>query len=83
MLRLAKNVTMSSMSLSDDPPVETITGFLVLAIFSSSSQSFRSELATFKMGSPSSTHRSTERSSNGVAVAMHPPCRMALTRVAY
>ena len=49
----------------------------------SSIQSLRSELAILMMGMPSSTQRSTERSSKGVAVGMQPALRMALTRVAY
>ena len=56
------------MSFSEEPPVETITGFFVLAIFSISSQSFRSELAILRIWMPSSQQRSTDFSSNGVAM---------------
>src|ERR1700735_4568950 len=80
--RFAKKVTTSSTSLRDDPPVETTTGFFVLAIFSIRTQSFKSELASLMIGIPSSTQRSTERSSKGVAVAVNPAWRIARTRVA-
>src|ERR1700753_4059762 len=83
MFRLAKEVIISSMSLSDDPPVDTMTGFFVFAIFSINIQSFRSELAILIIGMPSSTHRSTERSSKGVADGIQPALRIALTRIAY
>ena len=49
------------MSLREEPPVETITGFLVLAIFSIRIQSLQSELAILRMGMPSSQQKSTER----------------------
>ncbi len=70
------------MSLSELPPVETMTGLRVVAIFSISIQSFRSELAILMIWTPSSWHRSTEASSNGVAIVMQPALRMASTRVA-
>ena len=80
MLRFVKKVTRSSMSFSEHPPVETITGRRTLAIFSSRYQSFRSELATLSTGMPSSTHRSTDDSSKAVAIGMQPPWRIAWTR---
>ena len=52
MLRFSKNVTRSSMSLSDEPPVETITGLRVLAILSIRNQSLRSELAILMIWTP-------------------------------
>ena len=71
------------MSLSEEPPVEAMTGFRVLAIFSIRNQSFRSELASLRICTPSSTHRSTDFSSNGVADGIQPLFRMASTSVAY
>ena len=65
------------MSLSDEPPVETMTGLRVLAIFSIRIQSLMSELAILMIGSSSSTQRSTDASSNGVAIGMQPLWRMA------
>ena len=47
--------------------------FSLCAIFSISSQSFRSELAILRIGMPSSQHRSTEFSSNGVAIGCKRP----------
>ena len=38
------------MSLSEEPPVETITGFFVFAIFSIRIQSLQSELAILRIG---------------------------------
>ena len=46
--------------------VDAITGFRVFAIFSSNVQSVMSELAILMISIPSSTQRSTLRSSNGV-----------------
>ena len=60
------------MSFTDAPPVETMTGLRVLAIFSIRTQSFMSELAILMISMPSSTHRSTDASSNGVAIRMQP-----------
>ena len=60
------------MSFSEDPPVETITGWRAVAIFSISIQSLRSELAILMIGMPSSTHRSTDASSKGVAMGTQP-----------
>ena len=54
MLRLAKNFTRSSMSLSDEPPVDTITGLRVVAILSIRIQSLRSELASLMIAMPRS-----------------------------
>ena len=42
------------MSFSELPPVETITGFRAVAIFSMSIQSLRSELAILMIWTPSS-----------------------------
>ena len=47
------------------PPVETMTGFLVFAIFSIRTQSFKSELAILIIGIPRFEQRSTDRSSKG------------------
>src|SRR5512135_195868 len=69
----SKNVTRSSMSFSGEPPVDTIAGFLVLAMVSISGQSLMSELAILIIGRPSSTQRATDASSKGVAMGMHPP----------
>src|ERR1700730_4932797 len=80
--RLSKNVTRSSRSLRDEPPVETITGFFVFAIFSIRTQSLQSELATLRMEMPSSQQKSTELSSNGVAMGMQLASRMAWTSLA-
>jgi hypothetical protein len=65
MPRRLKNFTRSSISFRDDPPVETMTGFLVVAIFSIRIQSLMSELAILMSSTPSSTQSSTETSSNG------------------
>src|SRR5579862_1204817 len=80
--RFEKNVTRSSMSFMDEPPVETITGFFVFAIFSIRIQSLQSELAIFRIGMPSSQQTSTELSSNGVAIGMQLASRTAFTRAA-
>ena len=72
MWRLLKKVTRSSVSFSDDPPSEAMTGSLVLAIFSIRTQSLMSELAILMILTPNSTHRSTEASSKGVAAGMQP-----------
>src|SRR6266481_1980123 len=77
--RLSKKVTRSSMSFKDDPPVDTMTGFFVFAIFSIRIQSLQSELAIFKIGIPNSQHRSTELSSKGVAMGMQLAARIAFT----
>ena len=80
MLRFSKNVTRSSRSLSEQPPVLTMTGLTQLASFSISTQSLPSELASLRICTPSSRHRSTDASSNGVAMVTHPALRMASTR---
>ena len=70
------------MSFSEDPPVETMTGFLVFAIFSIRIQSLQSELAILRMGMPNSQQKSTELSSNGVAIGIQLPSRIAFTMAA-
>src|SRR3954469_23751143 len=80
---LLKNFTKSSMSLMDAPPVDTITGLLVEAIFSIKGQSFKSELAILIMGRSNSSQRSTDASSNGVAIGIQPLSLIAFTRVLY
>ncbi len=55
------------MSFSEEPPSEAITGRRALAIFSINTQSLTSELASLTILIPSSTQRSTEASSKGVA----------------
>ena len=82
MLRFSKNVTRSSRSFSEEPPVETMTGLRGVAIFSISTQSLTSELAILMIWMPSSTQRSTDASSNGVAIGMQPALRIASTSVA-
>ena len=69
------------MSLSELPPVETMTGLRAVAIFSISIQSLRSELAILRIWTPSSWHRSTDVSSNGEAIVTHPAFRVASTSV--
>ena len=81
MLRFSKNVTRSSRSLSEQPPVDTMTGFRVVAIFSMRTQSLPSELAILMIWTPSSWHRSTEASSNGEAMVTQPALRVASTSV--
>ena len=58
------------MSFNEEPPVEAMTGFFVLAIFSIKIQSLISELASFMISIPSSVHKSTDLSSNGVAIGI-------------
>ena len=53
----------------------------VVAIFSISTQSLRSELAILMIGSSSSTQRSTDASSNGVAIGMQPLSRIGLDQL--
>ena len=72
MFRFSQKVTRSSRSLSDVPPVEQSIGLRVFAIFSISSQSLTSELASLISGNPSSMQKSTDFSSNGVAIGMQP-----------
>ena len=67
--------------MSELPPVETMTGLRVVAIFSISNQSLRSELAILMICTPSSWHRSTEASSNGEAMVTQPALRVASTSV--
>ena len=83
MLRCSKKVTMSSVSFSDSPASDTMTGFLVDAIFSRRTQSLESALATLMMGRSSRWIRSTEASSKGVAMGMQFCLRIASTRTAY
>ena len=61
---------------------ETMAGFFAFAIFSIRIQSLQSELAILRMGIPSSQQKSTELSSNGVAIGMQPAARMACTSLA-
>ena len=70
------------MSFSDDPPLEAMTGLPVVAIFSISTQSLMSELAILMICTLSSTHLSTETSSNGVAIVIIPFSRTALVSIA-
>src|SRR6266478_6061323 len=65
MLRRLKNVTTSSRSRRDEPPVEMMTGLWVVAIFSIRNQSLMSELAILMIWTPNSAHLSTEVSSKG------------------
>jgi hypothetical protein len=75
----SKNETRSSRSFWEVPPLEQMTGLRVLAIFSINGQSLMSELAILMIGNPSSTHNSTDLSSNGVAIGMPPDLRMDST----
>ena len=61
---------------------DSITGLFVFAILSIRIQSLRSELAIFRIGISSCSHRSTEASSNAVAIGIQPACRMALAKTA-
>src|SRR5215218_4165819 len=63
MWRFSKKVTIASMLRIDAPPVETMTGFRVFAIFSSNDQSVMSELAILMISMPRSSQRSTDASS--------------------
>src|SRR3954470_10276343 len=83
MFLLLKNLTKSSMSLMEAPPVDTITGLLVEAIFSIKGQSFKSELAILIIGKSNSSQRSTDASSKGVAIGIQPLSLIAFTSVLY
>ena len=67
------------MSFSGVPPNEMMHGLRVVAIFSSSSQSFESALAILMIGRLNSTHQSTDFSSKGVAMGMQPDFLMVST----
>src|ERR1700690_1821303 len=83
MFLFSKNVTMSSMSLSDMPPMETMTGFFAFAILSMSIQSLQPELAILMNGISKYSMRSTDFSSNGVVIGMQFDFLIASTSNAY
>ena len=81
MLRCSKKVTKSSISFKEDPPVETMTGLRVVAIFSIKIQSFKSEEAILISCTPNLTHMSTDFSSKGVAMVRQLFLRTVSTKI--
>ena len=78
---LSKKATKSSISFKDIPPKDTITGFWNDAILFNKIQSLLSALATFIIGRFKLSQKSTDDSSNGVAIGIKPHFLMWLTNI--